>query len=168
MVEFDYFKLFGLTPTYQQDLALLKARYLELQQKMHPDNFVNALAHERQLAVTYAAAVNQAFKVLSCPLQRAIYLLKLQGVDTQSETDMQMPIDFLSEQIELRESLQEAADESAREKVEQKIHCAWQQCEQGLATALDKIPKELAVARLWVRKMQFYARLREEVQLCLS
>lgn len=168
MLEFDYFKLFGLTPTYQQDVTLLKTRYLELQQKMHPDNFVNALAHEKQLAVTYAAAVNQAFKVLACPLQRAIYLLKLQGIDTQSETDTQMPMDFLVEQMELREALEEVADESAREKVAQKIHCAWQQCEESLATALDEIPKEFSVARLWVRKMQFYARLREEVQLCLS
>lgn len=167
MVDFDYFGLFGLTPTYQQDATLLKARYLELQQKMHPDNFVNALTHEKQLAVTYAATVNQAFRVLSCPLQRAIYLLKLQGVDTQSETDTQMPMDFLSEQMDLREALQEVADEPARESVEQKIHCAWQQCEKGLSAALDETPKELAAARLWVRKMQFYARLREEVQLCL-
>ncbi|HRE30866.1 MAG TPA: Fe-S protein assembly co-chaperone HscB [Candidatus Berkiella sp.] len=167
MIDFDYFALFGVAPAFTQDLPTLKARYLELQQTMHPDNFVNALAHERQLAISYAAAVNDAIKVLSCPLQRAIYLLKIKGVDTQSETDTQMPMAFLAEQMELREQLMDISDESERITLENKINDAWQVCEKGLTETLDATQTDLPAARLWVRKMQFYARLREEVQLCL-
>ena len=118
-------------------------------------------------AVSQKTQFNEAFAVLSCPLARAIYLLQLNGIDTKSETDTQMPADFLSEQIDLREALQEVSDEACREHIERKINAAWQQCEQGLIQSLDATPKEWVAARLWVRKMQFYARLREEVQLCL-
>ncbi len=164
----DFFTLFGIAPQFTQDNIVLKARYLELQQKMHPDNFVNALANEKQLANQYAAIVNEAYQVLKCPLQRAIYLLKLNGVDTQSETDTQMPAEFLLEQMEFHERIAELRDAKERSSLEKQLIESWQGCENGLANALDSTPKALADARLWVRKMQFFAKLRQEAAVCLS
>jgi len=167
-VNIDFFTLFGIAPQFTQDHASLKARYLELQQKMHPDNFVNALANEKQLANQYAAYVNEAYQTLKCPLQRAIYLLKLNGVDTQSETDTHMPADFLLEQMEFHERIAELNDNKERAILEKQLNENWLSCEKGLAVALDSTPKSLADARLWVRKMQFYAKLRQEAAVCLS
>lgn len=155
-------------PIFTQDNAALKLRYLELQQKMHPDNFVNAQAFEKQLANQYAAVVNEAYQILKCPLQRAIYLLKLNGVDTQSETDTAMPLAFLMEQMELHERLEALETQSERKVLESELNEAWLTCEKGLADSLDADPKDLTSARLWVRKMQFYAKLRQEVAVCLS
>lgn len=168
MINIDYFTLFGLAPCFTQNTALIKERYLELQQKMHPDNFVNALANEKQLANQYAAIVNEAYQVLKCPLQRAIYLLKQNGVDTQSETDTQMPAEFLLEQMEFHERLEQVADKAEQLSLEQQLNKNWQDCEKGLANSLDATPKTLHDARLWVRKMQFYSKLRQEAAVCLS
>jgi len=168
VINIDFFTLFGIAPQFTQDPAAVKARYLELQQKMHPDNFVNKLANEKQLANHYAAIVNEAYQVLKCPLQRAIYLLKINGVDTQSETDTQMPVEFLLEQMEYHERLAELSDEAQRNECAKQLNNAWQLCELGLANTLNSSPKALADARLWVRKMQFYAKLRQEVAVCLS
>lgn len=164
----DFFTLFGVAPQFTQEASVLKARYLELQQKMHPDNFVNALANERQLANQYAAIVNEAYQVLKCPLQRAIYILKINGVDTQSETDTHMPADFLLEQMEFHERIAELSDDKERAFLEKQLNENWQGCEKGLADTLDSTPKALNEARIWVRKMQFYAKLRQEAAVCLS
>ncbi|MGE3320225.1 MAG: Fe-S protein assembly co-chaperone HscB [Candidatus Berkiella sp.] len=164
----DYFTLFGVEPIFTQDLAVLKARHLELQQKMHPDNFANALANERRLATQYAAWVNEAYQILCDPLERAIYLLDQLGVDVDGETDTQMPNEFLSMQMDLHEELENISSESERITFENKVNEAWQACEKGLAKALDSTPKGLSDARMWVRKMQFYAKLRQEAEVCLS
>lgn len=168
MINIDFFSLFGIRPIFTQENAALKARYLELQQKMHPDNYVNAQPFEKQLANQYAAMVNEAYQTLKCPLQRAIYLLKLNGVDTQSETDTAMPHAFLMEQMALHERLESLEENTERKALECELHDAWQTCEKGLAQSLDAEPKDLISARLWVRKMQFYAKLRQEVAVCLS
>ena len=52
--------------------------------------------------------VNDAWRTLSRPLPRASYLLSLNGVDVDAETDTRMDPEFLMEQMELREALGEA------------------------------------------------------------
>lgn len=168
MINIDYFTLFGIKAIFTQDNTALKVRYLELQQKMHPDNFVNAQSFEKQLANQYAAIINEAYQTLKCPLQRAIYLLKLKGVDTQSETDTAMPPEFLIEQMALHERIDELEEKREQKALELELNAAWERCEKGLAESLDVEPQDLVQARLWVRKMQFYAKLRQEVAVCLS
>lgn len=162
----NYFKLFGLQQTFLQDVAKLKARYLQLQKSVHPDNFVNATPQEKMLAVQYAATVNQAYQTLSDPLKRGIYLLKLEGVDTQSETDNVMPIEFLAEQMELREYLNDHMDSKVEIKaLKTKIEHALSVCQQNFAQAFEAQPKIIAEATMSIKKMQFYTRIHEEILL---
>jgi molecular chaperone HscB len=55
-----------------------------------------------------ATRVNEAYRALKSPLARAAYLLHLHGVDPEFETNTAMPAEFLGEQLELREALEEA------------------------------------------------------------
>lgn len=162
----DYFALLGVAPSYRQNLAKIKQHYHQLQQKIHPDNFAQATTQEKQLAVEYAAIVNEAYQTLMDPLKRAIYLLKLKGIDIQAETDTAMPVEFLGEQMALREELAELSPDSPVEELEKLKDIAASkvaECEETLAGLLEDDPPRLLDARMWVRKMQFYLRLQQEI-----
>ena len=53
--------------------------------------------------------MNEAYRALKDPVERAQYLLSLHGVDAFSETDTSLPFDFLERQLERREAAGEAA-----------------------------------------------------------
>jgi len=154
----NYFALFSLPLTFQQDELEIKSSFLKLQREIHPDNFVDATVQEKRLSIEYAAFVNQAYQTLSDPLKRAIYLLSLRGIDVKSETDLEMPLDFLTEQIDLREKL--AAGDYLL--VKQSVNQALSEIERDLILLLDPHPIKGEEARLKVRQWQFYVRLHEE------
>ena len=52
--------------------------------------------------------VNEAYQTLSDDLKRAAYLLQLNGISIDEETDTKMDPMFLMDQMELRESLEMA------------------------------------------------------------
>ena len=101
----DYFTLFELAPVYDIDEAELTARYRRLQHLVHPDRYSAATAQERRLAAQRAALVNEAYHTLRDPLARARYLLALRGADL--ERHREVATEFLMEQMELRERLEE-------------------------------------------------------------
>lgn len=104
-----YFDLFGMPLDFSVDTVQLQSRYREVQRQVHPDRFASATEQEKRMAMQYATRVNEAYRTLRSPLERARYLLALDGVqaDTQaSVTDAA----FLMTQMELREALSEIRD----------------------------------------------------------
>jgi molecular chaperone HscB len=99
----NYFQIFSLPISYDIDVNNLQQQYRNLQRTVHPDKFVNAPAQERRLALQKSAQINDAFQVLKNPLKRAEHLLTLNNV----ENDSQLTSEFLMEQMELREELEE-------------------------------------------------------------
>ena len=77
---------------------------------MHPDRFASAGDAERRASMQWTTRVNEAYRTLRSPVQRARYLLELEGVDVAFETNTAMPPDFLMRQMELREALEAAGD----------------------------------------------------------
>ncbi|PWK37930.1 Fe-S protein assembly co-chaperone HscB [Cupriavidus plantarum] len=106
----DYFALFGLPAQYDVDEAALDAAYRTVQSQAHPDRFASAGDAERRVAMQWAARANEAYRTLRQPLKRAIYLLSLRGVDIQAESNTAMAPDFLMQQMEWREALQDATE----------------------------------------------------------
>lgn len=111
----DYFALFGFNPVFAIDLQTLETRFRELQSAAHPDRFVTATATEKLASMQLATFANTAYQTLLKPDTRALYLLKLHGIDAVSETNTAMPADFLMQQMEWREAIDEA--KSARDTV---------------------------------------------------
>lgn len=104
----SYFELFGLTPKFNLDLAKLETNYRSIQSASHPDRFVTASPAEKLRSMQTATLANEAYQSLKNPANRAQYLLALQGVDAIAETNTVMPADFLMQQMEWREAIDDA------------------------------------------------------------
>jgi molecular chaperone HscB len=76
----DYFSFFGLPRRLAIDVADLERRFRALSRQFHPDYFYNATTAERLASLERASYLNDAYRVLKQPLDRAEYLLKLEGL----------------------------------------------------------------------------------------
>src|SRR6185436_1830333 len=104
----NHFDLCGRAPAFSLGVVRLEAAYRDIQSKVHPDRFAHAGDAERRASMQMTTRVNEAYRTLRSPVQRAKYLLELNGVDVAFETNTAMPREFLVEQMELREKLEEA------------------------------------------------------------
>src|ERR1700752_4116021 len=91
----NHFELFGLSPSYGMDEETLEKAYREIQARVHPDRFAHAGDAERRASLQWTTRVNEAYRTLKDPMQRAKHLLELRGVDVAFETNTAMPADFL-------------------------------------------------------------------------
>ena len=120
----DFFRLFNLPSRFQIDSTALEQSYRDLQAQVHPDKSSHLSEAERRLSMQWATRVNEGYQTLRNPLNRARYLLLLHGVVTQEESNTAMPVDFLMQQMEWREALEEskqAKNNAALEEMEQRV-----------------------------------------------
>jgi molecular chaperone HscB len=129
---------------------------------VHPDRFAQAGDAERRASMQMATQVNEAYRTLKSPVRRAQYLLQLQGVDTAFETDTAMPKDFLMQQMELREQLEEAKDANGLDRLKESLLGSSKEIEAQLAVELDA-HGNLEAGKNLVRKLMFFDRLAEEI-----
>lgn len=161
----DFFHLFGLPSSYHLDNTLLDQRYHALQLQVHPDKFSHLSEAERRVSMQWATRVNEAYQTLTNPIKRARYLLSLHGVETQEETNTAMPVDFLVEQMEWREAIEEARqmrDASALNDLELRLQHEIRTLQEQLAVKIDA-ESDYAAAAAVVRKLKFLEKLGEEI-----
>jgi molecular chaperone HscB len=161
----DFFRLFNIPSRYQIDSAALEQSYRALQAQVHPDKFAHLSEHERRMAMQWATRANEGYQTLRSPLNRARYLLSLHGVDTQEDSNTAMPVDFLMQQMEWREALEETKltkNTSALEELEQRAQHEVRILQQQLATDIDDA-HDYAAASGIVRKLKFLEKLAEEI-----
>lgn len=111
----------------------------------------------------WTTRVNEAYRTLKSPVQRAKYLLELNGVDVAFETNTQMPTEFLTRQLELREALAEAKGAGALDRLSDEVRQETRALEHGLGDLIDA-RHDLAAAAGEVRKLMFLHRLTEEIE----
>ncbi len=172
MIDFsrNHFDLFGLEPRFRCDAAALERAFRALQGEVHPDRFATAGDAERRLALQSSARVNEAYGVLKDPVERARYLLQLNGVDALAETDTALPLEFLERQLERREQAAEAAgagDRAALAAIRAGIDAELQTAEARLAALLDDA-QAFDEARMRVREFRFLAKVREDVDALIA
>lgn len=164
----NYFQLFDLPQRFAVDLDALNAIYRRLQAEVHPDRFASATDAERLLSLQKATQVNEAYQTLKTPLSRARYLLQLKGVDTQEESNTVMPAEFLMQQMEWREALEEAqGDVAALESLSHDLRAEAKGMLAALEQALDGQPDD-ALATGTVRKLRFMDKLQSEIGLAIE
>jgi molecular chaperone HscB len=158
----DHFSLFGLAPRFALDLDALEEAYRRIQAQVHPDRFATAGAAERRVAMQWATRANEAFRTLRTPLTRATYLCERNGTPIAAETNTVMPAEFLAEQLEWREQLDEArGDANALKSLADEVAAAQAEVEVQLEDALDR-RHDYAAAAVLVRQLMFIERVRSE------
>jgi molecular chaperone HscB len=172
MIDFsqDYFALFGLPASYRFDPAELDAAYRKLQTEVHPDRFAAAGDDERRLALQSSSRVNEAYRALRSPLERAHYLLLLRGIDALAETDTALPTQFLEQQLECREAMAEAVarrDAGALTALQKSVEKAAAELERALAEQLD-LPEIPAEAQVTLRKLKFLSKVAADIAAVIA
>jgi molecular chaperone HscB len=158
----SHFDLFGLPPAFAVEVDALERSYHEIQSRVHPDRFAHAGDAERRASLQWTTRVNEAYRTLKDPVQRAKHLLELNGVDVAFETNTAMPADFLAQQMALRESLEDAKDASALDALRRNLVKDKQLLEKAIAEAIDA-KRDYAGAAGLVRKLQFLDKLDSEI-----
>ena len=172
MIDFsqDYFALFGLPARYRFDPAKLDAAYRKLQTEVHPDRFAAAGDEERRLALQSSSRVNEAYRALKNPVERAHYLLLLRGIDALAETDTALPPAFLEQQLECRESVAQAIarrDAGALATLRKSVESTAVLLERELAEQLD-LPSVPAGARVSFRKLKFLSKVAADIGAAIA
>ena len=160
----NHFELFHLPQRFAVDLAVLEKAYHEVQNQAHPDKFTQASSVERRVAMQWATRANEAYKTLKNPFKRAAYLCELHGVDLQTESNTSMPREFLMQQMEWREELDDAKaakDLEALEALRHTVRDARKSEIAGTGALLDA--GNYDAAALNVRKLMFLEKFNAEI-----
>ncbi|TFW09664.1 Fe-S protein assembly co-chaperone HscB [Oxalobacteraceae bacterium OM1] len=160
----NHFDLFHLPQRFSIDMAALDQAYREVQNQVHPDKFAHAGDTERRVAMQWATRANEAYKTLKSPFRRAAYLCELNGIDLQIESNTAMPRDFLMQQMEWREALEEARadkDIDALEALDREVKQARSEQVDHVGTLLDAAQYQPAAEG--VRQLMFLERFGEEI-----
>jgi len=164
------FELFALPVAYDLDTQALDRAYRDLLREVHPDRFAGASDAEKRLAAQWATRANEGYQTLKSPLKRGRYFLRLNGIDTEEESDTAMPVDFLLQQMEWRGAVVDA--KSARDEARLEALAAQRLDDEKIM--FEQLRRQLSAgatlgdARLTVRKLRFLEKLGEEIDDALE
>jgi molecular chaperone HscB len=163
----DDFTLFGLKPTFAQDRATLDARWKDLQREAHPDKFASHGAAAQRVAMQWSVRINEAYQRLKDPLHRAAYLCELAGFPINAHSNTAMPAQFLLQQMEWREALDDAADAPAIEQLVVEVQAARHDLLQHCAQSFDE-QNNAAAAVDSVRALMFLDKFAQDMNARLD
>ncbi|MFM2068222.1 MAG: Fe-S protein assembly co-chaperone HscB [Pseudomonadota bacterium] len=161
------FALFDLPLRQAQDLAEIDRRWKALQTQVHPDRFASQGAAAQRLAMQWAVRVNEAHQRLKDPLKRATQLCELHGAPVDAERNTAMPAAFLMQQMEWRESLDEARGAPALEALADAVLTEQKRLHARLADTIDQRADWPAAAAL-VRALMFVRRFADDIDQRLA
>ena len=161
------FELFDIAQRFNQDRAALDARWKTLQREAHPDKFSAQGTAAQRVAMQWSVRINEAYQRLKDPLRRAAYLCELAGAPINAENNTAMPAEFLMQQMQWREALDDATTADALENLHQEVL-------QTHATALDQcqtlidVTQDFAQAAQQVRALMFVERFVKDIEARLD
>jgi len=81
-----YFEFFGLPRRLHVDVPALEKQFYALSRKLHPDRFAGRPAAEQEAALAQSSLLNDAYRTLKDPIARTQYLLTLEGVQLEEQS----------------------------------------------------------------------------------
>ncbi|MEI6732783.1 MAG: Fe-S protein assembly co-chaperone HscB [Comamonadaceae bacterium] len=157
------FELFDLAPKFAQDGAAVDTRWKELQREVHPDKFSTQGAAAQRLAMQWSVRINEAYRRLKDPLKRAAYLCELNAEPVDAENNTAMASDFLMQQMQWREELEESSSVVELDQLAQQVVSARTALLQQCARLLDE-QHDYKAAVQQVRALMFIERFASDVQ----
>jgi len=155
----DKFGLLGVAPSFDEP-AGLDEKFRSLSRKLHPDRFARASPRERRYSLEQTTLLNDAYKTVKDPVQRAEHLLALRGI----KVDPKMSPEFLEQTLEDREKLLEA--KMSGEPLEPLARGVREQRDRTLGQVRELVENggDLAQAAELLARMRYYARYLDEVE----
>jgi len=165
ILSLNFFELFEVPVSYELNLEDVQLKYTVLQQAVHPDKFANASDQEKRLSMQQTSHVNDAFQTLKDPVLRAVYLLKLKGVDVNLENETTMDMEFLMQQMEMREVLADIkAYDNPLDKLDELGRNVKNSMTEMTTQFSDKFEAdELDEGRELIRKLQFMKKAKRQI-----
>ena len=157
------FELFDLAQCFAQDSAAVEARWKELQREVHPDKFSTEGAAAQRVAMQWSVRINEAYRRLKDPLKRAAYLCELRGEPVNAENNTAMARDFLMQQMQWREELEDATSIDELDRLAAQVASARLALLQQCAQLLDE-KQDYKAAVQQVRALMFIERFASDVQ----
>jgi len=161
-IQSDDFELFGLPRRFAQDRAEIDARWKQLQRQAHPDRFADQGAAAQRVAMQWSVRINEAYQRLKDPLRRAAYLCELAGVPVRAERHTAMPAEFLMQQMQWREALEDAQEPAALQALAAEVEQSRRAHLQRLEQLLDA-QRDYAAAVEQVRALMFIERFARDI-----
>ncbi|KAM7461530.1 hypothetical protein LguiA_029651 [Lonicera macranthoides] len=94
----NYFQIFGGEKKYQIPRENLEGKCKHWQKKLHPDLVHSKSERERKYAAEQSGRVIDAYRTISNPLSRAIYIMRLEGMQVGEEQTVSGP-ELLAEEL---------------------------------------------------------------------
>lgn len=163
----DDFELFGLPRRFAQDAAQLHERWQDLQRQAHPDRFASQGAAAQRVAMQWSVRINEAWQRLKDPLRRAAYLCELHGTPVRAEDNTAMPAQFLLQQMQWREALDEALDVADGTAALDELHDEVQRARRAATGRLEQLidqQQDWPAAVAEVRALMFIARFARDIE----
>ena len=157
------FEIFGLSPAFALDRQALDERWKDLQRQAHPDRHASADAATQRQAMQWSVRINEAYQRLKDPIKRAAYLCELNGAPIQAENNTAMPADFLMQQMEWREALEEASGVDDLERMADDVAYARRQRLAQVQRSADE-QRDFAAVAQQVRALMFVERFARDVE----
>lgn len=161
----DPFQTLGVEPSFTLDVGALEQRHRELSRALHPDRFAGRPASERRQALSRAIEVNEAFRTLRDPLQRAEAILRRRGIVRAEGQEPRPEPEFLMEIMELREALTEARrarDVSRVGALSDEVRKREEQARLALAALFGAEPVDPGPVERRLGELRYFRRFLEE------
>ena len=159
----DPFATLGIDPVYSIDLPTIEKRHRELSRALHPDRYASASPSERRSALTKAADVNEAWRIVRDPVRRAEAILTLRNIPVGEDKEPKPDPDLLMEMMEAREELADARDDRAKlEALVAKMQSRQERVTSDLGRALAEKRNDDALMKLG--ELRFVRRLIGEAE----
>ncbi|GAY32876.1 hypothetical protein CUMW_004540 [Citrus unshiu] len=156
----DYFQIFGLEKKYEIGNEKLEGKYKDWQKRIHPDLVHSKSEKEREYAAEQSGRVIEAYRTLTNPLARAIYILRLEGVEVNEDETVSEP-ELLMEIMEIREAVEDAADSQTLKEIQSQMQEKLIHWGNSFADAYQN--RNFDEARVCIRRMTYYHRVNEEI-----
>jgi molecular chaperone HscB len=134
----DYFTFFGIPRKLSVDTSDLQSRFYSLSRQFHPDRFARGTVADQQYALDATALLNDAYRVLRDPIQRAEYLLAQEGFDIGEQRSKNVPPELLEEVFELNMLLEETPERDELERASTKFQSMQAETDEELSSLFER------------------------------
>lgn len=159
-VPVDYFTFFGLPYRLNIDTKQLERDFYDLSRHLHPDINAGGTGREQEWSLEKSSQLNDAHRTLRDPISRTEYLLRLQGVQLEEQSQaateearrtggvkkQTVPPDLLEEVFELNMQLEELRMNKKMGEDDRNLEHEVQNTKQHLQTKHDNLIEELRSA----------------------